>query len=284
MPILTVGWIGPGHYHLDKKEVQKIVGDYLKEREDKAKKEETEKKKIAEEEGYKVGTDLKGSLRWAEDVNGFKYETTNKDFWVHVGGWFQYDSVWFNQSDITRRPDQLGNFQDGTYFRRTRLRIDGQAWEVIEWNFIPALEGVSSGVVGLDEMWAGITKIPILGTIRAGRHKVPQGLEGDQVSSSRAMIFLERSSITDAFFKLRARNLDGEQRFGSALDLVRHVLPGRTRCQWGGLRRWGVRCLRPLDLNKLTNLRTPSLLRVFFHSVCQGEHRNHHLTLGDDGG
>ncbi len=54
----------------DKKEVEKLVDDYLKKKDEKAKKEEEEKKAKAEAEGYRVGTDLKGSVRWGEDVNG----------------------------------------------------------------------------------------------------------------------------------------------------------------------------------------------------------------------
>jgi phosphate-selective porin OprO/OprP len=46
-----------------------------------------------------------------------------------------------------------------------------------------------------------MTKLPLIGSIRFGHNKVPQGFEGDVVSSSKAMTFLERSAYTDAFYQ-----------------------------------------------------------------------------------
>lgn len=196
----------PPQGSLDNAAVKKIAADYLKERDDKKKaedeakkKEEEAKKAVEEAQGYKLGTDLKINARWA-DTSGLTFETPNKDFTMHLGGWFQFDNVWWSQTAKTRPVSQLGDFQDGCFFRRTRLQVEGTAWEVVEFNCIPALEGVQDGIVGLDEFWVGVTKIPFIGTVRAGHLKVPQGLEGDMVSSSRAMTFLERASFTDAFF------------------------------------------------------------------------------------
>jgi phosphate-selective porin OprO/OprP len=153
-----------------------------------------------EEKGFRVGSNLNLTTRW-NVASGFTAETPNKDFFIHLGGRFQFDSVWWDQSPNSRSSKQMGNFQDGFFFRRVRIQFDGQAYEVVEWNFEYALEQVTQGIPNLDEMWVGVWKLPIIGSIRAGHMKVPQGFEGDMVSSSKAMTFLERSAFTDAFYQ-----------------------------------------------------------------------------------
>src|SRR5262249_48931165 len=153
-----------------------------------------------EEEGYKVGTVLNMSARW-NIANGVTFETPNKDFTSHLGFRFQLDSVWFDQDPALRSPRQIGDLQDGIFFRRIRPSWDGTAWEVLEWNCELALEQVQQSLINLDEVWAGITKIPYIGTVRVGHQKVPQGFEGDMVSSSKVMTFFERAPYTDAFYQ-----------------------------------------------------------------------------------
>lgn len=178
-------------------EVEKIVGDYIKTQETKKKQEDDRKKQEAEAQGHKVGSDLKFSARWND---GLFVETANKDFVMHLGGRLQWDNVWWTQDPLLRSPAQVGNLQDGTYFRRVRIQMDGSAYEVFEWNMEYALETAAQSAVGVDEFWVGITKIPFLGSIRLGHIKIPHGLEGDSVSSSKAMTFLERAAFADAFY------------------------------------------------------------------------------------
>ncbi len=140
-------------------------------------------------------------MRWD---NGFLFETPNKDFKFHVGGRFQDDWVFWDQSAGLRAAPGaggIGNLQDGTFFRRIRILMDGTMWEVVEFNLEYAPEAVVQGIPGLDEFWVGMTKLPLIGTVRIGHLKVPQGFEGDMVSSSKAMTFLERSAYTDAFYQ-----------------------------------------------------------------------------------
>jgi phosphate-selective porin OprO and OprP len=166
-----------------------------KEAEEKKKKDEDKKK---EEEGFRVGTDLKMTARWD---NGLKFETINKDFIIHVGGRFQEDTVFFGESARLRGAGGIGDLQDGTFFRRVRIQMDGSIWEIVEFNLEYAVEQVTQGIPNLDEFWVGVTKVPVIGSIRVGHIKVPQGFEGDMVSSSKAMTFLERSAYTDAFYQ-----------------------------------------------------------------------------------
>lgn len=184
----------------DKGEVEKIVGDYLKKQDDDKKRKDEEAKAKADLEGYKVGTDLKMGVRW-NIGNGVTFETPNKDFVSHIGVRTQLDNVWWSQNGASSAPSQLGNLQDGVFFRRIRPSWDGQAWEVMEWNVELALEQVVNGVIDLDEVWVGVMKLPLIGSVRIGHLKTPQGFEGTFVSSSKAMTFLERSSYTDAFYQ-----------------------------------------------------------------------------------
>src|SRR5262249_33932548 len=132
-----------------------IVTDVLKKQDEEKKKKEEEAKVKLESEGYRVGMDLKMSARWDD---GFKAETPNKDFTIHIGGRIQYDNVWWTQDPVTKLPSQIGDLQDGTFFRRIRLQMDGTFWEVGEFNFEYLFENVQQLSVGLDEMWVGITK------------------------------------------------------------------------------------------------------------------------------
>src|SRR5262249_30179776 len=73
---------------------------------------------------------------------------------------------------------------------------------------VSALNGPVAGngnaLINLDETWFGVYGVPIIGRIRAGHQKVPQGLEGNQWSSSRAMTFMENAAYTDAFYNIFA--------------------------------------------------------------------------------
>ncbi len=96
---------------------------------------------------------------------------------------------------------QVGDFQDGTFFRRIRPYWEGTFWEVFEFKGELALEQVKQGVPTLDEIWVDITKVPWLGTIRVGHQRIPQGFEGDMSSSSQAMTFMEKAFMTDGIFQ-----------------------------------------------------------------------------------
>jgi phosphate-selective porin OprO/OprP len=50
-------------------------------------------------------------------------------------------------------------------------------------------------------MWVGVKDIPLIGTIRVGHHKTPQGLESDDWSSNRTFTYMERSTMSNAFFQ-----------------------------------------------------------------------------------
>src|SRR5262249_1186093 len=195
-----------------KDDVKKISSEVDKEKADKKKADEEAAKKKAEEEGYKVGSDLKFSATWKD---GFTYATANNDFYGHIGGWIQYDNVFWNQSAGLQVPPTgragpaqkvasgpalggIGDLEDGTFFRRIRLLTDGGFWEQYEYTLILALENDQFETVGLDEFWIGAKDIPWIGTVRIGHVKTPMGFEADMTASSRTMTFMERSSYSEA--------------------------------------------------------------------------------------
>jgi phosphate-selective porin OprO/OprP len=165
--------------------------------------------------GYVVGSDLSTKTEFRNGLFLW-FATPNNDFTMHIGGWAQWDNVWFDQSPslmaapIARTPANtpnfaggvagggIGNLQDGEFFRRIRLFFEGTFWENGEYRLIPAFENDQFQTVGLDEFWFGAKDIPIVGSVRVGHVKTPMGLEGDMTSSSRCMTFMERSIYSEA--------------------------------------------------------------------------------------
>ena len=156
-----------------------------------------------------VGSDTSIKARFFNG-EGIMFETPNKDFTMHLGGWFQWDNVWWNSSGnmwknpIAQTTNQgvasqgIGPLQDGDDWRRIRIVMEGTFYETYEyrWNYAP--ENNSFSTIGLDEFWVGVNKLPVIGTMRVGHVKTPMGLEGDMTSSSRCMTFMERSSYSEA--------------------------------------------------------------------------------------
>jgi phosphate-selective porin OprO/OprP len=195
-----------------KEEIRKIVQELKKEDDDKKKAKDDEAKAKAEAEGYKIGSEPGMKVTWKD---GVVISTTENDFWMHIGGWIQYDNVWWTQSNFLRqipgaRPGKaqgvftgvagggIGDLEDGTYFRRLRLMTDGVFWENYEFTLIYAFENDQFETIGLDEFWVGVKDVPVLGTARIGHVKNCIGLEADMTGSSRTMTFMERSSYSEA--------------------------------------------------------------------------------------
>ena len=206
----------------NEKEVKELVSKALKEDAAQKKKdadakkqaEEVEKKVKLERDGYRIGSILNVTAAFNE--SGYLWLTTpNKDLSMHIGFWTHYDNVFWDQSGGLRvNPGAIsgrrqgvasgapqggiGDLEDGTYFRRIRPFVEGTLWEVYEYRLNLALENNTFSTSGLDEFWAAVNKLPVIGTIRVGHVKTPQGLEADMTASSRTMTFMERSSYSEA--------------------------------------------------------------------------------------
>jgi phosphate-selective porin OprO/OprP len=187
----------------DREAVEKLAGDYLRRRDEERRAHEEAAAARAEAEGHRVGSDLRMSAHW-NVLNGVTFETPNKDFTSHLGFWFQYDNVWFTQSASLKSTSQIGDLQDGSFFRRIRPQWEGTAWEVMEWDVIVGLEQISNGVPQFNEVWVGITKLPVIGTVRIGKSRIPQGLEAGTYTGNRPATFFEVSPSGTAFYELLA--------------------------------------------------------------------------------
>jgi phosphate-selective porin OprO/OprP len=220
------------------KAMEKQIDDYLKKlKDDEAnKKKEEEEKKLAE--GYVVGSDTKGGLKWEDGWLWMR--TPNDDFTMHIGAWLQMDKVWWTQTPALKAPQGsragpkqgvasgtplggIGDLEDGFYFRRIRPFVEGTFYETYEYRINLAAENNQFNTEGLDEVWVGVNKVPFIGTIRVGHLKNAWGLEGDMTSSSRTMTFMERSSMTEAIYL--------NQNFGTGLFVADSYLDDRVTTQ-----------------------------------------------------
>src|SRR5262249_12155023 len=104
---------------------------------------DADEKAKTESEGFVIGSDLGLTASWRPD-SGVWLETPNKDFQMHLGFWMQWDTVFWTQSPSLKPVSQIGDLEDGTYFRRIRPFWEGRAWDTVEWNLILALEQISA--------------------------------------------------------------------------------------------------------------------------------------------
>jgi len=247
----------PGNTPLATEDVRSIVNGYLQEKEVKQKAAAGTGNTDADSP-YKIGSDLRLSASWK---NGVFLNTPNNDFTMHIGGWMQYDNVFWDQTAALKTapgkagpskgigsgaaPGGIGDLEDGTYFRRIRFQTNGTFWENYEYNLTIALENIQYSSIGLDEFWIGATNIPVIGTARIGHIKNAVGLEGNWTASSKAMTFLEQSSYAEAI-NLNQYDVDGlwlgnnylDQRFTWSSTLFRPDFNSTTSAffgdgQWG---------------------------------------------------
>ena len=116
---------------------------------------------------------------------------------VTVNGVFQADAVLFSQTDESR--DQFGSLENGAGFRRTRLSAKGSVTETM--NYMLQMDFGFFGRPTFTDVWVEQTRVPLLGTVRAGQWKQPFSLE--VASSFRFTTFMERSSLFQSFTPFR---------------------------------------------------------------------------------
>ena len=212
----------PVREDMEKERINKQVDTFLKEKDAKKKAEDDAKARQKEEEGHVVGSDLNMTAKWnINGPSGVSFQTADGAFKSHIGFYMQEDFNWFTQSNSTRLPRQLNRYTDGTFFRRIRPFWEGTAYDTFEWSIMPALEQIQNNLINIDEMWVGAYGIPLIGRVRVGHLKVPQGLEGNQFSSSRVQTFQENAAYTDAFYNI----------FGSGICFLNSYLDDRMTSQ-----------------------------------------------------
>jgi phosphate-selective porin OprO/OprP len=241
---------------VDRKELEKIIGAYLKTHEETKKKEEAKKQAEEAAKGFEVGKDLNFKASWRD---GLTFETSDKAFKVHVGGRMQQDWGFVSADEViesapspfgflqpapsgivpaSATPPANGDLQDGAIFRRVRLRVDGTAYEVVEWvtEFDFATQAVTGATSAPTDIYFNLTKLPIIGNFRAGHFKEPFGLE--DLTSDSHITFMERTTFDEAF--IPARNLGVmmydaplEERMTWALGVFRSESPTSTAADSG---------------------------------------------------
>lgn len=193
------------------RELRRRFAEFLQAEEEKKKKEAEQKKREAEAKGFEVGSDLSLGGIWS---NGLVLQSPRKDWLIHVGGRFQFQSVLWRQPEFLQGPPPgngglpgsppgggVGPLDDGMFFRRVRFRSDGIGYELVE--YVLEVDFEQLNLLTFDHVWVGFKELPLLGTVRIGQHKVPQGLE--MMSSDYHLTFLQdRSSLSDAFWTLFA--------------------------------------------------------------------------------
>jgi phosphate-selective porin OprO/OprP len=119
---------------------------------------------------------------------------------MKLGGQIVLDALWFSQNDVSRAA--VGDVQDALDFRRARLYVNGDAFEVFNYamGFDFAQGTATNGRPTFLDNYVGVTELPIVGNLRIGHFFEPFMLE--RSSSNRNTMFMERS-IADAFAPAR---------------------------------------------------------------------------------
>jgi phosphate-selective porin OprO/OprP len=155
-------------------------------------------------------TKPEGSAAWPLSASwkyGLQLESKDDAFRVHVGGMLQFDYGWNAASQTVQfGPGGTGEFADGAYFRRARLRVDGTMYQHFEWvaefDFANDIENDTStstqtiGSPSFKDVWFGVNDLPYLGTLRVGWMLEPIGFE--HLTSSRWYNFMERAPGGDS--------------------------------------------------------------------------------------
>ncbi len=192
---------------VDQEQIRRLVDEYLNELD--------EKKSVAAElqtdsTPASSGSELNMDAKWN---HGLELTSKNKDFRVHIGGRFQFDSSWYsvpqNVQDNISFP-----YHDGFDFRRARFRMDGTLYQTMDWaaefDFVNAVlvrnQPTSSTAPGFSEiamtaptdLWVQTKELPIFGIVRLGNQKEQIGFE--HIVSSRFQPLMERSFNQDTFY------------------------------------------------------------------------------------
>lgn len=106
------------------------------------------------------------------------------------------------------------NAEDRMFFRRIRLKFDGDVFETMLYRMQIDFNTPESGE--MKDMYIGFRDLPVLGTLLIGNQKRPMGL--DHLNSSRFNVFIERPLVVEAFNE-DARRL-GIAAYNTSEDLV----------------------------------------------------------------
>jgi phosphate-selective porin OprO and OprP len=149
----------------------------------------------------RVGKEEEGKLRvfWKD---GFHLESTGGAFKLKLGA--RLDNDWavvaadgldddFGLAPTPggipeNRTESLDDVESGTEFRRARISLEGQLYEVVPFKLEYDFAG---GEVAFKDVWIGLTGLPGIAAVKVGHMKEPFSLE--ELTSSKFTTFLERA-------------------------------------------------------------------------------------------
>jgi len=148
--------------------------------------------------------------------NGFRLESSDKKFRLHIGGDVQIDSTWLiGPNSVFAIPGGGMNGIDNssaTFLRRARFRFEGDVYEqfdyLVQYDFAnatnensgeepPSFGDLSSAPVPVG-VWVQARDLPYLGNVRVGQQKKPIGMTNN--TTHRVIPFMERPDNHDAFY------------------------------------------------------------------------------------
>ncbi|MFN6053154.1 MAG: porin [Planctomycetia bacterium] len=226
-------------------------------------------------------------VEWGKDGR-LNFKNEDGSLSSHFGIMMQYDSSFYNASDSTQ--DLLFSNNDlnqGSAFRRARIRSDGTAYEIMEWvfemdfsraadlrkntinpgNTLPGLQEPLSNIM-FNNMWVGFKNIPLLGTFRAGHIK--EDLSYYSAGSGRTIPFMERPSVWDA--------IEDPYLFSNGITLSRNYMDDMIY-SWIGLFQTNTR-VGAFNVSNTATLAFDARLCVM---PIYDEENNHWLNLGAAG-
>lgn len=116
---------------------------------------------------------------------------------VQVSGFAQLDTGYFTQPGDNRAA--VGDVQDGSGFRRTRLLALGSVAEFT--NYTIEMDFAGAGRPSFMDVWGEQTHLPYVGALRIGQYRQPFSM--DALTSIRRIDFLERALPFQAFVPFR---------------------------------------------------------------------------------
>jgi len=153
-------------------------------------------------------------LYWKE---GIRFDTPDKTFQMRIGGRIQNDWAFFDQDSSLE--DAVGNWDEGTEFRRARLYMQGLVYETVEFK---AQYDFAGGDAEFKDVYLGLKGLPV-GRLRVGHFKEPFSL--NELISDNHITFMEKA-LPNAL--VPARN--------TGIMINNHVLEDRMTCALGVFR------------------------------------------------
>jgi phosphate-selective porin OprO and OprP len=118
--------------------------------------------------------------------NGLNLTSGDGNFKLKIGGRVMADMGWIDGSGIE---DDLGSdLQDGVEFRRARMYMSGTIYKNVGYKI--QIDFADEDVALKDVYWQ-LKKLPVVGTLTVGKHKMPVSME--ELTSSKYIAFMERS-------------------------------------------------------------------------------------------